>query len=51
MFSGNYAGIGLGISLETKAGQFNLAYAAGKNRDLPFNFQESKLHFGFVSLF
>ena len=51
MFSGNYAGIGLGITLETKAGQFNLAYAAGKNRDLPFNFRESKLHFGFVSLF
>jgi outer membrane protein assembly factor BamA len=48
---GNYAGIGFGISLETKAGQFNLAYAAGKNRDLPFNFRESKLHFGFVSLF
>jgi outer membrane protein assembly factor BamA len=48
---GNYAGIGFGISLETKSGQFNLAYAAGKNKDLPFNFREAKLHFGFVSLF
>lgn len=48
---GNYAGVGFGISLETKAGQFNLAYAAGKNKDLPFNFREAKLHFGFVSLF
>ena len=48
---GYYAGIGFGISLETKSGQFNLAYAAGKNQQLPFNFRESKLHFGFVSLF
>ncbi|MFN6374024.1 MAG: BamA/TamA family outer membrane protein [Chitinophagia bacterium] len=49
--SGNYAGVGFGISLETKGGQFNLAYAAGKNKELPFNFREAKLHFGFVSLF
>lgn len=48
---GKYAGVGVGIALETKAGLFNLAYAAGKNKDLPFNFRESKIHFGFVSLF
>lgn len=47
----NYAGVGFGISLSTGSGQLNLAYAAGKNNDLPFNFRESKLHFGFVSLF
>ena len=51
LISRNYAGIGLGIALETKAGQFNLAYAAGKTQNLPFNFREAKLHFGFVSLF
>jgi outer membrane protein assembly factor BamA len=48
---GKYAGVGVGLALETKAGMFNLAYAAGKNKDLPFNFRESKIHFGFVSLF
>ena len=48
---GKYAGVGVGLALETKAGLFNLAYAAGKNKDLPFNFRESKIHFGFVSLF
>lgn len=48
---GKYAGVGVGLTLETKAGLFNLAYAAGKNKDLPFNFRESKIHFGFVSLF
>jgi outer membrane protein assembly factor BamA len=47
----NYAGLGFGISLSTAAGQLNLAYAAGKNNNLPFNFREAKLHFGFVSLF
>ena len=48
---GKYAGVGLGLALETKSGLFSLAYAAGKNKDLPFNFRESKIHFGFVSLF
>jgi hemolysin activation/secretion protein len=48
---GKYAGIGLGCTFETKSGLFSLAYAAGKNNDLPFNFRASKIHFGFVSLF
>ena len=48
---GKYAGVGIGLALETKSGMFSLAYAAGKNKDLPFNFRESKIHFGFVSLF
>jgi len=48
---GKYAGVGVGLALETKSGLFSLAYAAGKNKDLPFNFRESKIHFGFVSLF
>jgi hemolysin activation/secretion protein len=48
---GKYAGVGVGLALETKSGLFSLAYAAGKNKDLPVNFRESKIHFGFVSLF
>ena len=50
-FTGTYAGLGFGISLSAGAGQLNLAYAAGKNNDMPINFRESKLHFGFISLF
>jgi hypothetical protein len=50
-FSGNFLGAGLGLSFETKSGIFNLAYAAGKKPDSALNFKESKIHFGFVSLF
>jgi outer membrane protein assembly factor BamA len=46
-----YLGLGGGISFETRAGIFNLAYAVGKRDDLPFNLRQSKIHFGFVSLF
>ena len=50
-FSGNFLGAGLGLSFETKSGIFNLAYAAGKKPNSAINFKESKIHFGFVSLF
>lgn len=50
-FSGNFLGAGLGLSFETKSGIFNLAYAAGKKPDSAVNFKESKIHFGFVTLF
>jgi outer membrane protein assembly factor BamA len=46
-----YGGAGLGISLETKTGLFSLAYAAGKRPDVPINFREAKIHFGFITLF
>jgi hypothetical protein len=46
-----YAGAGVGMSFETRAGLFNLAYAAGKRDDLPFDIRQSKIHFGLVSLF
>lgn len=49
--SHGYLGFGAGISLETRAGILNLAYAVGKRDDLPLNFRQSKIHFGFVSLF
>ncbi len=47
----SYLGLGLGIAFETKAGIFNLTYAAGKRNDLNLNLRQSKIHFGFVSLF
>jgi outer membrane protein assembly factor BamA len=50
-FSGNFFGMGMGLSFETKSGIFKLAYAAGKQPSGPVNFRESKIHFGFVSLF
>jgi len=54
-FSGSeghfYFGTGFGISLETKAGILNLSYATGKRDDSSFNLRQSKIHFGFVSIF
>jgi len=47
----NYLGLGAGIAFETKAGIFNLAYAVGKRNDQNLNLRQSKIHFGFVSLF
>jgi outer membrane protein assembly factor BamA len=49
--SHSYLGFGGGITFETKAGILNLAYAVGKRNDLPLDFRQSKIHFGFVSLF
>ena len=46
-----YFGTGLGLSFETKAGIFNLAWAVGKRDDVPFNLRQSKVHLGFASYF
>ena len=46
-----YIGGGFGLSFQTKQGIFNISLAAGKRDDLPFNFSQSKIHFGFVSVF
>ncbi|RYY90601.1 MAG: hypothetical protein EOO15_02045, partial [Chitinophagaceae bacterium] len=46
-----YLGTGLGLSLETKAGIFNLAWAIGRRDDVPFNLRKSKVHLGYVSYF
>ena len=48
---GFYAGAGMGLSLETRAGIFNLAYAVGKREGLPLDLRQSKIHFGLVGLF
>ncbi len=50
-FSNQYVGGGIGLAFETKGGIFNISYAAGKRNDLPFNLKESKIHFGYVSIF
>lgn len=44
-------GFGAGIRLQTKAGDFSLSYALGKQRDIPLNLQAGKIHFGLVTLF
>lgn len=46
-----FVGGGVGLAFETKGGIFNISYAAGKRNDLRFNIKESKIHFGYVSVF
>ena len=46
-----FLGTGLGLAFETKAGIFNIAFAAGKRNDLSFNLRQSKIHFGYVNFF
>ncbi|HWJ25017.1 MAG TPA: BamA/TamA family outer membrane protein [Flavisolibacter sp.] len=46
-----YFGTGLGMSLETKAGIINIAWAVGKRDDTDLNLRQSKVHLGFVSYF
>lgn len=43
--------IGLGMVFETKAGLFNISYAAGTLGDTGIQFRNSKIHFGYVSFF
>lgn len=49
--SNSYVGVGGGLSMETKAGIFNISYAVGKRNDLNFDIKQSKIHFGYVSIF
>lgn len=49
--SHTYLGAGAGLSLETKGGIFNLSYAVGKRNNLSFDIKQSKIHFGYVSVF
>ena len=49
--SNTYFGTGIGLAFETKAGIFNIAFAAGKRNDLSFNLRQSKIHFGYVNFF
>ena len=47
----NFIGAGVGLAFESKQGIINISLAVGKRSDLPFSFNESKIHIGFVSLF
>ena len=47
----SYIGAGFGLTFQTKQGIFNVSLAAGKRNDLPFNISQSKINFGFVSVF
>lgn len=47
----NLLSFGTGISFLTRLGIFNLSYAVGKTGNNPFDFKESKVHFGILSQF
>jgi outer membrane protein assembly factor BamA len=49
--SNQFIGAGLGMAFQTKAGIFNIAFAAGKRDDLPLNLRQSKIHFGYINFF
>ncbi|MFZ1751200.1 MAG: hypothetical protein WAU01_13440, partial [Saprospiraceae bacterium] len=44
-------GIGMGLNFGTKAGIFNVSFAAGRNVANPLDFGKMKIHFGYVNLF
>jgi outer membrane protein assembly factor BamA len=44
-------GVGAGLTLSTSGGKFNFVYALGKSASQKFNFNYSKIHFGYVSRF
>lgn len=50
-FSHTYIGLGFGLAFETKTGVFNISFAEGKRDDTRFDFRQSKIHLGFVSVF
>ena len=49
--SNSFLGAGVGMAFETKAGIFNISYAAGKRDDQKFNLRQSKIHLGYVNYF
>ncbi len=44
-------GLGAGMTFETKAGIFGLSYAIGRQLDNAFDFNRSKIHFGYKNYF
>ncbi len=44
-------GLGLGINLATKAGQFNLSYALGQGFGQSLGTRDAKVHFGILAVF
>ena len=50
-FEDRPTGFGAGISLTTKAGIFNLAWAVGRSNNQDLGLDQSKIHFGYISRF
>ncbi|MFN9711076.1 MAG: ShlB/FhaC/HecB family hemolysin secretion/activation protein, partial [Bacteroidota bacterium] len=44
-------GLGLGATIDTRAGIFNVAFAVGKREELPVNLRQLKIHFGYLNFF
>lgn len=45
------AGFGAGMTFETRAGLFSLAYALGKTGGVPIDIRNGKIHFGYLNYF
>ena len=45
------AGFGAGMTFETRAGLFSLAYALGKTAGTPIDIRNGKIHFGYLNYF
>jgi hemolysin activation/secretion protein len=48
---GIYNGFGLGAQLDTKTGQFTIAYGLGRGPQNPIQFRQSRIHIGYVAYF
>jgi len=44
-------GIGIGTNFSTKAGIFTVSYALGKQFNNPFQFNNARIHIGYISVF
>lgn len=47
----NAYGVGLGLNFATRAGIFNISFAAGSRLNNPIEFNNTKVHFGYINLF
>jgi hemolysin activation/secretion protein len=45
------SGLGAGLTLDLKAGMFNILYAIGNNLENEFLFRNAKIHFGYINRF
>ncbi len=44
-------GFGAGMTLDTRAGQFSITWAAGKQDEIPVSLRSAKIHLGIISRF
>ena len=44
-------GFGAGVNFETNLGILSVSYAVGKQRNIPLNLRQGKIHFGITALF